>query len=455
MNRFSHILFNIPLLGVLGIFPFFQTQEAPDKFVMEFAEHFIRRDSAAIYSLMHADVVDGTDLTVSELANLIKSYNPEGFKLKQLKIDKRMKAEDESAERIQTTLTFEGPVLDSNYPAPVQMKFVQLWIFDKKRWWLERIVSMDTNVFSDQKYPTAKQNEVANQFTATLAILDKLGLQSQEAFQLVNLSKGENSAEDYRDLERAYERERGPKGLDYKANSMQLFLKAISRSEGGLLKVYQSDFQIDISDKRKPVPWKMFHEYVDSTIARAKQLEKSGKFQHAITLYKKIIGLGSQLLNEQGGYQFAFWGTYFQKQAAEHLYKIAEGQEKNVCAKLISNCSRKLDLLQTALGCLNQMRDYDSLKAAEIAATRHGDQLFLNWGINNLVIFALKGAPANENVCRKLGNTALVINPEMQKTAQDLLQSIAIEPSGKTKKMIDFQTEWVKSHNIYEAYNLN
>ena len=64
MNRFSNIFFSFTLVGVLGIFPFFQSQEPPDKFIKEFAENFSKKDAGAIYNSMHADVVDGTDLTV-------------------------------------------------------------------------------------------------------------------------------------------------------------------------------------------------------------------------------------------------------------------------------------------------------------------------------------------------------------------------------------------------------
>ena len=67
---------------------------------------------------------------------------------------------------------------------------------------------------------------------------------------------------------------------------------------------------------------------------------------------------GSVFLNEAGGLQFLTWGMTFQKKGADGLLKVlppSARQERTKLAEFVSLCSRKLDLLQTALGCLDDL----------------------------------------------------------------------------------------------------
>jgi hypothetical protein len=451
MRPLANRLFSFAIIGLVGILPFFsKPPDPPEKAIKEFAEMFVKQDADGILKLMQTDVVTGTDLTLSEIENLLKRYQSNKFKFQDLVVQKKMKAEEESesAERVQVELTFKGPVLANDYPDPSVLKMVQLWILEKDKWRLERSVSMDYTVNSDQSYPSEPQDETAAQFEATLAVLDRLGLRNDEAEALAQPSQSGNSVDDYKELDRSYQRDKGPKGVDPKSESMQVFLKAAARANGGWLMDYSGDFQTGSTDKRKPVPWGMIKDYIKGAIELGKYMEKNGKPKSASAIYKRIISLGCQFLNEPGGYQFALWGLEFQRQGAEQVARVGDAAEKQKALKVIHDCSRKTDLLQTALGCLNVMNDYVSEKAAVVAAKRKDDPVFMPWGINTLAIFAVRGAPAKDEVCKAAGTTVLVLNPKMQKIASDALTA-ATQQSKKLKQFIEFEYEWIRVHNVY------
>jgi hypothetical protein len=450
MRPLANRLFSFAIIGLVGILPFFsKPPDPPEKAIKEFADMFVRQDADGILKNMQTDVVTGTDLTLPEIENLLKRFQSNQFKFQDMVVQKKLKAEDESAERVQVELTFKGPVLAKEYPDPSVLKMVQLWIFENNKWWLERSISMDYSVNSDQSYPSERQDETAAQFEAALAVLDRLGVRNSEAEALAQPSESGNSVDDYKELDRSYQRDKGPKGVDPKSESVQVFLKAAARANGGWLMNYSGDFQTGSSDKRKAVPWGMIKDYVKGAIELGKHMERNGKTKSASAVYKRIICLGCQFLNEPGGYQFALWGLEFQRQGAEQVARVGDAAEKQKALKIVHECSRKTDLLQTALGCLNVMNDYVSEKAAIVAAKRKDDPIFMPWGISTLAIFSIRGAPAKDEVCKAAGTTVVILNPKMQKIASDALAATAAEQSGKVKQFIEFQNEWIRAHNVY------
>jgi hypothetical protein len=435
--------------AVFGVFSYFTPPDPPEKVIKDFVTTFQSKNSAAIYAMMHPDVVSGKEISQSDVDSFLKHYKVETLKFENFNIARRMKSEDGSTERFQATLTFRGPVLAPEYPKPSAFEMDLLWVLEDKKWWVERTFATDYIVSSDKPYPTKAQDENAVQFQAALAVLDKIKSSDNEAVALAGPTTQGTGSKEYTELESVYRKERGPKGLDSDANGIQLFLKGASRSTGGLLSVYYGDFRNGPKDTRKPVPWGMFKDYALAATASAKNLEKRGKGKAAEAVYKRLINLGGQLLSEPGGVQFAVWGSTFQKQGAEGLAQVAAAGERERAAAFARVASRRLDVLQTAMACLDDMADYKSLKSAIIAAGRTDDAIFGPWGINTLSIFALKGAPANDAAIKAAGGTVLVRNPAMQKKALEVLNQLGTEPSGKVKAFIANQKEWITSHNVY------
>jgi len=260
---------------------------------------------------------------------------------------------------------------------------------DDNKWWLERPLEIGYTVTTQSAYPTPLQEESAQRFLATLGILDKLGLPGNEDLQLLDPPDQGTAVEQYKDLDNLYKSEKGREGVDPAGRGVQVLLKAATKNRGGLLQVYHEDFKIQPDDTRKPVPWEMFKDYVDASIKHAKFLEKREKIKQAETIYRRVTAVGRQFLDEPGGFQFMNWGLLFQKQGAQELARIlpSNGKPSKQTAKNVVNlASRRIDLLQTAFGCIDDMADYRSLKAAIIAAERQNDRIFNAWGINTLAI---------------------------------------------------------------------
>ena len=123
MRPITHRFFCFALLGIVGILPFFAKPEPPEPAIKQFADMFVRQDAEGILKSMHADMVTGTDLTLSEIENLLKRYRANLFKFEKLDIQKRMKAEDESTQRVQVELTFKGPILAKDYRIRLSSKW--------------------------------------------------------------------------------------------------------------------------------------------------------------------------------------------------------------------------------------------------------------------------------------------------------------------------------------------
>jgi len=411
------------------------------------------RNAAGIVGIIHPEIAVGKEVKVQGVERFLKRFPSESLSLDSISLDK-LTSEDGRTERVKSTLRFRGPVLDPDYPEPSTLVMTLLWVSEDEKWWLERPLSLNYVVVSKGRYPTAVQNEVATRFQAAVDVLDKIGLPGSEDLAFIDRPVAGSAEDLFKDMERLHSRERGPKGVDPTAGGVQVLLDAAARKSGGLLQRYYGDFRTNEEDMRRPMPWEMFRDYVTAAIQYGKSLEKKGNRKAAERVYRRILALGRQILDEHGGVQFLVWGIAFQKQAAEELSRIlpADGSGKKEAVATFANlASRRLDLLQTALACLDDMTDYKSLSAAMAAATRPADQVFKAWGINTLSILALKGAPANPEATKKAGGMVLVINPEMQATASQALDRLTSGQSSETRNLVERQRQWVKDHTVYGA----
>jgi tetratricopeptide (TPR) repeat protein len=384
--------------------------------------------------------------------NFVKRLHTKDLVLRNFEITKRLTSEDGTVKRIKSTFFFQAPPLSQDSPRPSTMKMVLLWVLDDRKWWLERPVSIEFLVDSAEQYPTTAQQELALRFEAALAVLNRIGLTGNRAASLVGRSIPGLAVDDFKELEKLHPQERSAKGIHHTAHGVQVLLRAADHRPAGLLKRYHGDFKTDLDDTRKPVPWDMFRDYVRAAIDYGKSLEKRGSRKKAERVYRRVISLGTQFVDESGGYQFYIWGLTFQKLGAQELARILPQQahaERQMTEDLVNLTSRRLDLLQTALNCLDDLIDYKSLKAAIIAARSTQSGPFRPWGINTLSILAEKGAPANPSLANKAGAVVLVMNPNMQKKASQALDKLASDSADTVKLFIDLQRQWVKQHRVY------
>lgn len=448
----GNCLLGVALIGLLGIGSLFSRPEEPDKAVRDFVALFVAQDAKGIFTILQPDIVADKELKVPDVESFVKRYRSNLLSLERYTVDKRMKSEDETTERFQATLVFRGPTLGSDYPDPSKLNMTLMWVLEGKQWWLERPISIFYSVTSDADYPTSAQREIAARFETSLRILDRIGISGKEDLAFIGPQKPGNAVEDFKELESLHAKERGAQGIHPTGAGVDVLLRAASREEGGLLQIYHGDFRAGPEDRRKPVPWDIFRDYVQAAIQRGKTDEKHGSKKKAESVYRRVISFGRMFLNEPGGFQFANWGLTFEKQGAHELARVASsdhpgGREPVVAfANLVS---RRLDLLQTALACLDDMADYGSLKAAVDASNRPGDIVFKPWGINTLLILALKGAPAGASATKEAGGIVLVENPRMKKAALQALDDVSKEASGKVKAFVEFQKQWIESNQVY------
>lgn len=440
------------VIGMIGITSFIWPSEDAEKALQRFSRLFITQDVAAITRIIHSDIRSGKEIRRTDVENFVKRLHSKDLILRNIDITQRLISEDGSVKRIKSKFLFQGPSLSREYPHPSTLKMVLLWVLDDRRWWLERPISIEFLVDSTDKYPTPAQQELALRFEAALAVLNRIGLSGNKAATLVGRATAGPAVDKFKELEKLHPKERDAKGIHYTAYGVQVLLQAAACRPAGLLKRYHGDFKTDPADTRKPVPWDMFRDYVQGAIKYGKSLEKRGSRKKAERVYRRVISLGTQFVDESGGYQFYIWGLTFQKLGAQELARILPPQanaERQVAENLVSLASRRMDLLQTALNCLDDLVDYNSLKAAVIAARNTQDGPFRPWGINTLSILAAKGAPANPTIARKAGGVVLVMNPNMKKKASQTLDRLASESSNSVKKFIEVQRQWVKKHRVY------
>jgi hypothetical protein len=447
--------FCLAFLGVGAFLPFFGGTEGPELAVARFATAFEAQDADALLGMLDPEVVAGKDVGVTDVKQFLGRFPKSSFKQEKYRIDKRFTSEDKQTERFQATILFQAPSPSKRYQGSCTLNVTLLWMLENGKWWIERPLSIFYRVTTSDAFPTAAQTDVAARFQATLSVLDKLGLPGNEDVDLLPAGTSGTAVSEYRELEGLYLQERAKKGgVDPGAKGVHVLLKAAGKSQGGLLEIYHGDFPAGPNDKRRPVPWDMFRDYVAGAVKLAKTYERKSHEDRAEAVYRALLSLGRQFLDEPGGLQFVTWGLTFQKQGAEELGRLLSATKrpgKEKALNLANLASRRLDLVQTALQCLDDMAEYRSLQAAITAAERTGDAVFRPWGINTLAILAVKNAPASRDVCDAAGGMVIVENPNMRKAALNALDSIANEPSGAVKSFIQRQKEWVTGHQVYGA----
>lgn len=444
--------FSVAMIGFLGVFSFLGTTETPEEAVKRFVRVFTAQDSLGLMKMIQPEIIDEKEIGPKEVEAFLTRYHGRSQRLETFRIDQRLRSDDGKTDRFQATLVFRGPALSARYSGPSTLEMSLLWVFEQGKWWLERPLSISYHATSTAPYPTSEQNEVAMRFRTALQILDKIGMLGKADLPLAALPTRGIAVQAYRELERLHKGERGPGGVDANARGVTVMLKAASRTQGGFLKIYHGDFSTSALDQRRAVPWDMFRDYILAAINRAKKQEKIGEPEKAEMIYRRIISLGRQFLDEPGGLHFVTWGLTFQRMGALELARLLDKQhspEKGKVREFIRLTSRRLDLIRTAFNCLDDMADYRALEAATIAAARVGDVNFRPWGINTLAIFALKGAPARSEVIRKAGGMVLVTNPVMQRTASTVLDEVAAASSARIRSFIEHQKEWVRTHTVY------
>lgn len=439
-------------MGLLGIMSFFQPPEDPGVAVKRFVERFTAKDADGITKMIQPEMLDEKEVTKKDVENFLTRYMSRSLVLSGQTIDRRFKDEEGTTERFQSTILFKGPVLAPEYPEPATLKIVLLWVQEKGQWLIERPLSIDWLVTSKDEFPTSAQEEVAMRFEAALSVLEKIGRSTPPASSTTSMNVAGSSQDDYAYLERLHTRERGSQGVDPQAMGIEVLLRIAGRKQGALLKPYHGDFKTGAGDNRREVPWEAFKDYVNAAVEQGRALEKQGNKKRAEYIYRSLLRLGTLIEAEPGGVLFISWGLTFQRQASEELLRLlpsASARERQQLSEFVGIASRRLDLLQTALGCLDEMEDFKSLKAAIVAATRPGENMFRLWGINTLAILGLKGAPAGQAATRTAGGLVLVRNQAMQDIAMKALEKPAAEASGQLKLFIEHQKQWVKTHRVY------
>lgn len=442
----------LSVIGLIGFLSFFSSPESPEQAIKRFLEVLKVRDAAGFRQLIHQDVVMDKEVPTEELSSFLKRFGGPAWKIEGGRIDKELKSEDGETRRFQATLEFQGPALSSDYSGPAHLKMTLLWVLDEAKWWFERSLGVQCTAGFPRSYPTPEQGETATRFQAAMDVLDRLGLPGKEDLTLAGAAIPGTASTYYKRLEALHLQERSPNGIAWDARGVSAFLNGASRARGDLLERYHGDFRDGPDDFRKPVPWDMFRDYVEGAIRRAKRDEKVGSTDKAEAIYRKIISFGRQVLDEPGGLQFLRWGIAFQKRGAEELHELLtknNSPKQEETASFVRLASRRLDLLGTALGCLDNMTDFKSLQAAILASRRTGDVYFRPWGINTLVIFSIKGAPAQQELAEKIGTIVRVTSPQMQEVAAEALQQLAGEPSGRLASFIETQKDWVRTHKVY------
>jgi len=443
------------MVGLIGLLPFFGTTEEPQHALNNFVAMFLAQDSNALLKIIHPEVLSEKEIRLNDVDSFLRRFPAKSLKLQDARVE-RFKSEDDKTERFKAGLKFVGPVLAPQYPEPSVLNLSLLWVMEDGKWWLERPLSIFYAVSSAAPYPTPEQTETATRFVTALAVLDKLGLPGTEDLQLIEPVDSGTAEEHYKELENLYKSEGSPGGVDPGARGVQVLLKAATKNKGGLLRMYHGDFKSVPEDRRRPLPCDMFMNYVDAAIKHGKYLERRENPKRAETIYRRLVSMGRQLLDEPGGLQFMNCGLAIQKRGAQELARIlpSRGNPSREQAQAVANlASRRLDLLQTALSCLDDMADYRSLRAAIIASERVNDQVFRPWGINTLAILALKGAPANPDAVKSAGAMIMVADSGMQKTASMALDKLAAEPSGQLRRFIENQKDWILKHQVYGPAN--
>ncbi|MEW6350926.1 MAG: nuclear transport factor 2 family protein [Thermodesulfobacteriota bacterium] len=444
----------VAIMGsVLGLISFFGTAEQPEQAVGEFVKLFNAGNAESIRGLFHPDIVSGKDLRTDDIQGFLRRMRSQSARLKGFQVTERLRSEDGKTERFQAALSFDCDAL-GQYPERPTLEMALQWVLEKGKWWLERTLSVQYRVTSNKTFPTAEQSEAAMEFQAAVQVLDGLGDPASTSDVPFAAKTVPGSAiEAYKELEGLYKQERGKKGgVDSRSRGVSVLLKGAAHETGGLLSHYYGDFKTGPSDKRRPVPWEMFREYAEAAIEHGKSLERRGQIDKAEVVYKRLVSLGRQFASERGGFYFLSWGIAFQKlgaQELERLMRVKGDPQIRAVQEFVSLCTRRLDLLSTALGCLDDMSDYKALNAAVLASQRLGDPVFRPWGLNTLAILAIKGAPADRKTIESAGAMVVILNPHMQRLAMEEMNKLSAGGSSVDRIFIDQQKKWAANHEVY------
>lgn len=445
---------SFPIIGMVGILSIFGPSQTPEEAAQTFGRIFAAQDAAALEKMIHPDIVEGTEVRVDDVKRFLSRYSGRVQGLHSASVGKRLTSEDGKTQRVEANVLFAAAPFPAGPAGRTVLETQVLLVLDQGKWWFERPLSIAYRVESKVSYPTPEQEESFVRFSEAMKVLDKIGLPGDEDIPFAAPAVQGVASADYRELERLHQKEKGPKGVSPDARGVDVLLKAAAKNKGGLLQIYHGDFRMGAEDRRAAVPWDVFRDYVQAALKRARTEHQRGNVKGSRLISRKIIALGRQFLDEPGGYHFLSWGITFQKAGAEQLAQLGGGDgvpDKQSIERFINLCSRRVDLLRTALGCLDDLADYRALKAAIAAAQRDGDTVFRPWGINTLAIFALKGAPARPEIISKAQAMVIVTDPVMQKAASDALDRLANEPSGRLRSFIELQKNWVRTHKVYGA----
>ncbi len=439
---------------VLSVLSLFGSAEPPDHAVGEFVKLFSEGNAEGVKGLFHQDIVQGKDLQTDEVSEFLARFKARQTQFKGFKITRRLKSEDGETERFQATLTFDGPVSFPHYPGRPALEMSFQWVMEKKKWWLERPLSIRYLVSSNQAYPTPEQTEAAAEFQAAVEVLDKLNRETPDQdVPFIGKTTQGSAVTTYKELEKLYNEERTPKGVDPDGRGVALFLKGAAMEKCDVLLHYHGDFKVGPSDERRPVPWDMFRDYAEAAVRHGKKIERRGSHDKAEVIYRRLINLGRQFLAEPGGFRFVTWGTAFQQIGArelERLFLIKGDPSIDRLKGFAGLCARRMDLLNTAISCLDDMNNFKALNAAIIASSRKGDPVFRPWALNTLAILALKGALADEQTLQAAGAPVFVVNPAMQTTADNEVNRLTEGSSRADRAFIEMQKKWVASHVVYK-----
>jgi hypothetical protein len=441
-------------LGVFGVLSFFQSPEDPSTALNRLATLITNSDSGGIMSILHPDMVVDNDGEKTALENFLKRLPKGKIEFDASRVNRRFRDPENQVDRFEGSISFRTPSQFSGYPDSWKLEMEFFWILDNNKWWLERLISVNYTLESTESYPTQSQEEVSTRLMTALEVLATIPWTSPQDTLNACLSAPKNKSDDYKDLENLYFQEKTPRGIDPDSSATLKFLKIASGNLGQFFSLYQGDFKSSPKDIRRPVPWDVYKNCVDASCIKGRHLSQYGRDKEAEIIYLSIMGFGGQIVDEGAGVQSTAWGLEFQKRAIEGMLRMKKPPEHlgwNRLAELLKLISRRLDLVQTTLACLDDMTNYNSLKAAQIAAKDYSHTIFGPWAINCLAVFSTHGAPACADAIKACGDIVIVKNAGMQSKAAETLDAIASSSAGPIRFFINFEKQYVKANRIYGA----